>query len=341
MKRSSRWAIAGVVLAVWVGCSKQDAAPAAPAADASALSNDARGPSAPGPDTTLPKPIAATIDGHPVTFTHGVGTWVNELWLRIVLSTTPSTCDERAPPSATRIELEIGSGPAQKFFAGESVPVDVHVFSPSNHESWMPGGALAMTSVGRDVGDAVVGTLRFEGVGKDRPNFAATGDFRVPLCRHAPPLPNLPSTVADQEVQGVVRRVPQVFRSIVATIRHDKDLDRDALDQIIFYPDAGVDCTPAIRESVAISVRGVSTTSPILGRPLPIDASHTIATADGGRPRFNGIGDVGWIEFSKLGFATGETIRGDLALDAPKTGGGEPGDHLEGHFVARVCRLTP
>ena len=112
------------------------------------------------------------------------------------------------------------------------------------------------------------------------------------------------------------------------------------LDHISFYPDADVACKATVtHEALTISFEGITSKGAFTGRPLPFSANHTIPGADGGAPRFITIGKVGWVRFEKLGLKSGDNIRGELVLDAPKTSAGEPGNRVEGRFVAKVCNL--
>jgi hypothetical protein len=334
-----------VVLAL-VACSKHDSAPPTPSplADASSVAapSASHASSAPGPDTALAKSVPATIDGQSVTLTNGYATWVNGLWLQIVLVAGPVSCTAPFPPPVPRIQIEIGVGPEQKFFAGEQIPTEMAVFYPPKAQEAQPSGWVKMTSVGRNVGDEAIGTFRLEALGKDRNRFDASGDFRVPLCYPAHALPVLPSVVANQPVQGVLGHHQRTFKSIVASTRHDPELDLDQVTGINFYPDAGVACTTDLsHEALHISLEELWSANPIVGRPIPFTAMHDIPAGDGGRPTFMSIGKVGWVRFGELELSNGGTMRGDLALDSPRAGIGEPEDHIEGHFVAKVCKQAP
>jgi hypothetical protein len=248
--------------------------------------------------------------------------------LIVGLSDSPVDCAHAFTGST--VSIRVPSGPDRKFFGGTEVPVQI------NLPEFYALGAAKMTRVGLRTGEDVEGTFRYENVSAKGVTTSASGEFRVQVCQDAPALPGLTSTVKAQDVGGTLARKPWVAHSAIAYAidgSHGKYIER-----VFFFAEPGPSCAWLRQERESLDVTVFEAKEDAAGRIRPVEVSYHEPSPDGGHTPTMTIGTIGWIRFANVSFTKGMPLRGELALDEPKTSTwGFRGDHVEGTFAALLC----
>ena len=262
-------------------------------------------------------PLAITKAGSRTPLPHAVAR-VREGALEIAIgSDRPPACASDVPwvKNTMRAQFRVHPGPGGTFFAGRPFGVLVTAAGSGFSPAWVRIELEPFNPSAGPVKGRVV-----------LPRYGG-GSFSATLCKHdSSAFHALPDSTPKKKISGVWRDKPFVAQSVLATLSGHGD--HRFIASIHLFPNKRLRCSALAQKHdakiILTDLGGTAEQAPILGSPQPVRISYNPVV-------------YGWVQFDKLAFRAGKTMRGRFAASShPAT----PASHraeLAGRFTATVC----